>query len=222
MENKNLLTLILVTVLVIVLCMGGCHLYNKGYTEAKNEVANAKVDARLKVDFDSLAFMARYKKHVEDSVKPVYVKYDSLLKLHGRYQVNANAQRVAYASMIDKLKDSIRQYMVDTAQVKHSAEMLDAFHNYPIALAQLDTCGKDKVMLEGKVKGKELELKICNDESKEKDVLATDVDAKHKLKVGELEGKFKKKNFWIFAGWGVAIAETVGAVYVGIKSIVLK
>lgn len=221
--NKNTWILIGIAVLIAILCMGGCHLYHKGFDDARTGAKIAQVEKKIKVDFDSVAWYRNKYSIVNDSVGKANKRADSVIKLHQRFQFNANQQKSAYVAIIKSLSDSIKNFKVDSTQIAGGTDnILIAVHNYPIVVAQLDTCKRDNDILNGKLAGKDLELVICNRGSNAKDTTIKDLNIKANSLIDINKKKIRNKNFWIFAGWGTSIGKTALFVYTAIKSSALK
>lgn len=174
--------IIIVAVIIAILCMGGCGVYQYGIQTGKQQTELSVIDNIISADEDSVTGLVLKIRDLNDSVKKVNTKYDSVLKVHSRFQIGANIQRNAYVRMIKSLSDSIKAFKVDSIQLSGNSEQLNiAYLNYPIISNQLDTCIKDNEIKDSIIAGKDLKLKMCNRLNTEQSKLISDLNTKISL-----------------------------------------
>lgn len=171
--------IIIVAVIIAILCIGGCGVYQYGIQTGKQQTELSVIDNAISIDEDSVAGLKLQISDLNDSIKKVNTKYDSVLKVHSRFQIGANIQRNAYVKMIKSLSDSIKAFKVDSIQTSYdSGQLLIAYLNYPIISNQLDTCLKSCEIKDSIIAGKDLQLTMCNRLNTEQSKLITDLNTK--------------------------------------------
>jgi len=212
-SNKIYFGIGAVALVVLLFLWNGCHQRQLGRDEVLTSAKIAQVDKKIAKDDNNLEYWKSRALKTSDSLKDKNKAFDFQLFLLTSFQTKANQQRTSYEKTIKSLSDSIKNFKIDSTQLAGGDDnLLIAEHDYPIALAQLDSCGKDVEIWKNKYEGSELELSICNEYSDAKDTLANDTKVKTDLTEMSLNKKVRHKNFWIFAGWGTAIGETALAV----------
>lgn len=171
--------IIILAVIIAILCMGGCGVYQYGIQTGKQQTELSVIDNIISADEDSVTGLVLKIRDLNDSVKKVNTKYDSVLKVHSRFQIGANIQRNAYVRMIKSLSDSIKAFKVDS--IHDNTGMLIAYLNYPIISNQLDTCIKDNEIKDSIIAGKDLKLTMCNRLNTEQSKLISDLNTKISL-----------------------------------------
>lgn len=202
--------IIIVAVIIAILCIGGCGVYQYGIQTGKQQTELSVIDNAISIDEDSVAGLKLQISDLNDSIKKVNTKYDSVLKVHSRFQIGANIQRNAYVKMIKSLSDSLQSVKVDSIQSSHnSGQLLIAYLNYPIISNQYDTCLKSCEIKDSIIAGKDLQLTMCNRLNTEQSKLITDLNTKISLMPKPRRILTAIRNFIYGVGTGVLVKKGV-------------
>lgn len=202
--------IIILAVIIAILCIGGCGVYQYGIQTGKQQTELSVIDKVISADEDSVTGLVLRIRDLSDSIKKVNTKYDSVLKVHSRYQIGANIQRNAYVRMIKSLSDSIKSFKVDSIQLSYdSGQLLIAYLNYPIISKQYDTCLLSCEIKDSIIAGKDLKLTMCNRLNTEQSKLISDLNTKIELMPKPRRIWTAIKNFCYGVGTGVAVKKGV-------------
>lgn len=197
--------IIIVAVIIAILCIGGCGVYQYGLQTGKQEQQLSVVDNDISNREDTIAGLNLQISDLNAKLDKVNIKYDSVLKVHSRYQIGANIQRNAYVKIIKSLSDSIKSFKVDS--IHDDTGMLIAYLNYPIISNQYDLCILDNNIKDSMLIGKEKLISLYRQESELKDKLINDTNKKIDIQDKSIKKNNRGKFFvkcWAWISTGIA------------------
>lgn len=203
--NKYLIWIAGILLIIAVLSIGGCHIYNLG-RQAAVESSKLKTDNS---EVKKLTISVELLQKKNDSITQVNTTLRAhnaeLVKSLNAYQLHQSFARASNVSEIKKEDDATKDKMIDDIQAKDKNGLLIDYANYTNLSNSYDSCQKENTVLQSTVNSDS--VKINSDElllvSKDSLQMWSNKQCGDLTKIDK--SKINKQRFWIFTGWGVAV-----------------
>lgn len=212
LQNKYFWIAVVIAILIVLFFGYGSYQHKEGLKEGKLSVNTNILLQKTTTDSTAVNYYRNLYLKTKQENKDKDDKYNFMLSIHQSFQKKAEQQKQYYTSIITKLSDSLKNKKIDSIQKVDNTGLLTDYLNYPILKAQYDTCKATNTILEHKVVNDSLQAIICDRLTAKQDSLITDYKDKVELLQKTQQLEKRKKNFWLFVGWGVAFTETALAV----------
>ncbi|MEI6487335.1 MAG: hypothetical protein WCP52_00160 [Bacteroidota bacterium] len=220
--NKWLKWIIIAVVIIAVLCIGSYVIYKRG----QQSVVNSQIEKTDKSQVVNWTKIVLNKTATNDSL----LNENSILKEHNKtllkslsaYQMYQSIIRSTNVATIKQTSDSIKDKKIDSIQVVDKNGILIDYANYNNLSNSFDSCQTENKILQTTIYSDSLFIQSYVKLIQAKDSLETYTN-KQCADLSKIDkSKIRRKTFWIFTGWGVAISETALFMYEAIKNVAVK